>query len=78
MKTYEKYLNERRPTKADYNIKDMAQALTGEIETAIENIVEDWIDNNEVGEMPTGDIVKMVNLAMKNINRNKVVRNVSP
>lgn len=53
----------------------MAQALTGKIETA--NIIENWIENNEVGEMFTSNIFKMVNLAMKNINKNKVFKNVS-
>lgn len=43
----------------------MALALTGEIEVGIEEIVNDWIDNEELVDMDTGEKSKMINLAHK-------------
>ena len=62
----EKHLmNERKPNKGDYNIKDMALALTGEIEVGIEEVVNDWLDHGELADMDTGEKSKMINLAHK-------------
>lgn len=79
----ENYLNERKPTLKDYDIKDLALALTGEIETSIENIVKEWEGWGRKGW--SGDeyigsegMAKVINLAIKNISRNKVVRNCIP
>lgn len=77
MKTYEKYLNERKPTSHDYEIKDMATALTGEIESFIEGLLEDWVNEgqlffNDDEEFDKNDIMKMINLAIKKINIKKI------
>jgi len=71
----EKYLGERSPTPKDWNIKDLATALTGEIETLIENIVNDWQEHDEFDNIDLQSMAKVINLAIKNINRNKVVKN---
>lgn len=73
----DKYLNERKPTPYDKEIKDAAIALTGEIESFIENIVKDWWDNNEWNfsdgsQMDKNDIMKAINLAVKKINIKKL------
>jgi len=76
LEAYEETLNERRPTKNDLNIKDVALALTGEIETLIINLLKNWEAEdswNDAGfEMSKGDKVKTLNLAMKGIKVNKI------
>lgn len=75
MKLENKYLiiegNDQR------KIKDLATALTGEIETSIEKIIEDWYLNNELEfddgtKFDTSEIVKVIKLALKNINVRKI------
>lgn len=70
----EKYLIERKPTQADFNIKDTAMELASEIESAIFDILDSW--NSEPGgwsdmEMDKSDKMKTLNLALKQIKINK-------
>jgi len=57
-------LNERKPDKG-VDIKSIAMEMAGEIEVGIEEIVNDWIDNEELVDMDTGEKSKMINLAHK-------------
>ncbi len=71
MEIIDKYIGEAKVK--DFNIKDAALALTGEVETLISNLLDDWSRAGELEGFEKGDIAKMVNLAVKNIKIKKVI-----
>lgn len=67
------YLNERAPSNKDYIIKDIAGALTAEIEQMIENSADDFFKDDDFD----GDtLAKIINLSLKNVNKNTLVKNI--
>lgn len=78
----EMHLNEKKDWNRNKWIKAVADALTGEIETLIEDRVTAEFEDDAKLQAPEntiitdGDIAKIINLAIKQINRNKVVRNI--
>lgn len=73
-------INERKPTAIDYSVKDTALALTGEIESLIASRFEapEYYDALRAEGFDTGDIANTINLAIKNINRKRVIKNILP
>ena len=72
-----KYLiNERKPNLEDYNIKDFATALTGEFESVIEDVLDNMNFDIDAENFDESDIAKAINLAVKNINKKKIIKNV--
>jgi len=68
----EKYLNEKKPI-PDLDIKNAVKDLTDEIEIEIEGKISDWFDDNQ--QILPSDRAKIINLFIKNINWNRVIRN---
>ena len=73
MSNYSKYLIERKPTDEDFRIKDLADSLTYEIETEVWNIIKDWEAQGELKGMSKSDKIKMLNLALKQMNLRRIV-----